>query len=153
VRAPDRKRVRVTKSVKPAAAPRARRDRTLESDVRPVMADPVMLAQRILDDRNRRHDLFPGVRLGEPSWDMMLHLYVADHHRETRSVSDMCIAANVPTTTALSHIGRLVRLGYMARLRDEADRRRTFIMATDKLRAAVNDWLTWHRAWLSQLIQ
>lgn len=98
-------------------------------------------AKRILDGRRRRHALFPGIKFGDPSWDMILDLYLAERAGQQVSISDLCVAANVPTTTALRHIEALVEHGYMVRRRDPADGRRTFLEMTDRMAAGVETWL------------
>lgn len=102
------------------------------------------VARIILEDRRRRLEFFPDVRFGEPSWDMMLDIYIADHDGRQVAVSDLCVAANAPTTTALRHIGALVRAGYITRQQDPQDGRRTLLSPSRKLRASVEAWLDYH---------
>lgn len=111
------------------------------ADERAASEQRLAVAKTILDNRRRRRSLFPGVRLGEASWDMMLDLYIADATGRLVDISGLCIASGTPTTTALRHIETLVEQGYVIREDDANDGRRTFIHSEEKLRAAVDSWL------------
>ena len=109
-------------------------------------AHRLAIARIILETRSRRRAVFPGVRFGEASWDMILDLYIADQTGQQVDVSGLCIASNAPTTTALRHIETLVDRGYVIRQGDQNDGRRTFLLAADRLRVAVERWLDMHIA-------
>lgn len=75
---------------------------------------------------DRRLVLGPDL-LAEPAWDMLLDLYLARAAGRRVAVSSLCIAAGVPTTTALRWIRVLERGGFLVREGDCSDRRRSFI--------------------------
>jgi DNA-binding MarR family transcriptional regulator len=76
----------------------------------------------------RLRDRFLGEALFEdPAWDILLDLFAAHLERARVSVSSLCIAAAVPTTTALRWIGKMSDVGLLARVADPDDRRRAFI--------------------------
>jgi len=118
--------------------PRALMQRAMKPTERLAMATV------ILTDRRERRVMFPGVKFGEPSWDMMLELYVSHHTGGQFDISGLCAASGVPITTALRHIERLVASGYMVRKADVRDGRRTFLLAGAKMCDAVDAWLDMH---------
>ena len=61
---------------------------------------------------------------------MLLDLFSAHVNSRRISVTSACLAANVPTTTALRWIGILEQAGLLQRERDEADARRMFVRLT-----------------------
>ena len=92
------------------------------------------LARTMYRERRAREEIFGcGVVLfGEPAWDMLLDLYVAGAEGKRVSVSSACIAAAVPTTTALRWIDSLKRRGFVDRTNDPVDRRRSFLSLSEK---------------------
>ncbi|WP_213982724.1 MarR family transcriptional regulator [Sphingomonas sp. dw_22] len=65
----------------------------------------------------------------DPAWDMLLDLLVASEEGRRVSVTGLCHASGVPTTTALRHVDRLDALGLIDRTADPADRRRFWVTA------------------------
>lgn len=64
----------------------------------------------------------------DPAWDILLELYAANLGRQSVSVTSLCIAANVPATTALRWIKLLESEGHLVRKDDPFDRRRSFVV-------------------------
>ena len=77
--------------------------------------------------RRLRERFFAADLLADPGWDMMLDLAASRLEARPVSVSSLCIAANVPTTTALRWIKNLCDSGVFQRTADPGDARRTFI--------------------------
>lgn len=98
-------------------------------------------AKALLSGRRRRGQCFKGVRFSDPSWDMILELYVAQTEGGTIAVSQLCTLSGGSTTTALRHIELLEALGYVQRASDPADRRRAYVTMLPRLQSAVEDWL------------
>jgi DNA-binding MarR family transcriptional regulator len=90
---------------------------------------------------SRTHFLRPEL-FGEPSWDMLLDLYISHLEGRRICVSSLCIAARVPTTTALRYITALEFAGEIERRCDPADGRRFFLSLSDKTLAAMDQWVT-----------
>jgi DNA-binding MarR family transcriptional regulator len=83
--------------------------------------------RQMLKERRERDNVFGADLFGEPAWDMLLDLFVAAEERKMVSVSSLCIAASVPSTTALRWIGNLTARGIIHRTADPTDRRRIFL--------------------------
>jgi hypothetical protein len=86
--------------------------------------------------RRLRGRHLPGLTLGEPAWDMLLDLSVAHYWRRETSVTSLCIAADVPSTTALRWINSMTKAGLIVRRPCQRDGRRSFLaIAPDTYRA------------------
>jgi DNA-binding MarR family transcriptional regulator len=72
---------------------------------------------------------------------MLLDLAAARLEGNRVSVSSLCIASAVPTTTALRWIRSLSEAGIFERRTDENDARRTWIALSDGASDAVMVWL------------
>jgi DNA-binding MarR family transcriptional regulator len=77
--------------------------------------------------RRLRERYFAASLFADPAWDILLDLAAARLEGRLVSVSSLCIAAAVPTTTALRWIKNLLDLGMLDRSADPADARRAFI--------------------------
>lgn len=77
--------------------------------------------------RRLRGRHLPGLALGEPAWDMLLDLSVAHYWRRETSVTSLCIAADVPSTTALRWINSMTKAGLIVRRPCQRDGRRSFL--------------------------
>ncbi|GGE20871.1 hypothetical protein GCM10011529_29370 [Polymorphobacter glacialis] len=86
-----------------------------------------ILVRRLLKVRRDRNRFFPAEIFADPAWDMLLDLTAARLESKTVPVSSLCIAAAVPTTTALRWIRSLTEAGLFERQTDPADARRTWI--------------------------
>lgn len=97
---------------------------------RPAEAARPVDAARIrahIKARRLRERFLPVDILADPAWDMLLDLAAARLEERPVSVSSLCIAANVPTTTALRWIKNLCDSGLFERSADPADARRAFV--------------------------
>lgn len=77
--------------------------------------------------RRLRARHLPGLSLGEPAWDILLDLAVAHYWRRETSVTSLCIAADVPSTTALRWISSMTKEGLIVRRPCQRDGRRSFL--------------------------
>lgn len=98
-------------------------------------------AKALLAARRRRATCFDGLRFCDPSWDMILELYVAMRERRHLAVSQLCSLSGGSTTTALRHVEHLEALGYISRELDPEDRRRANVAMLPRLQDAVERWL------------
>jgi len=90
-----------------------------------------LLAEVIYRDRRRRERHLPSRLFGEPAWDILLDLYVAATRGLAVSVSNACLAAATPASTALRWLHHLEVDGLVERLADETDARRHYVRLTD----------------------
>jgi FixJ family two-component response regulator len=91
------------------------------------MADSAFI-RRLLRNEAKRRQLGNGALFGDPAWDMLLDLTIAKLEGRHVSVSSACIASGAPTTTALRLVNRLVGESILARIPDEKDGRRDFLV-------------------------
>jgi DNA-binding MarR family transcriptional regulator len=89
--------------------------------------DLASFARHMLWSRRQRERRLPEIDFGEPAWDMMLDLYVSHVECRPLSVSDLCLSAGVPTTTAMRRIRAMIAEGHLVNERDEQDRRRVHV--------------------------
>ena len=94
-------------------------------------------ARTIVAMRNRRDRHFRAYLFAEPAWDMMLDLFIA--HLEGRQVyvTSLCIASNVPNTTALRYIQDMVKHGEIVSSADVQDGRRRWLSLSEGAVAAM----------------
>ncbi len=95
------------------------------------------LVRERLRQRRARETLFADI-FCDPAWDMLLDLYAAHYESNEVSVSSLCIAAQVPATTALRHIETMTARGWLERHADPADKRRSFIRLSDEARTRLD---------------
>ncbi|MBC9033480.1 MarR family transcriptional regulator [Sphingomonas sp. JC676] len=79
--------------------------------------------------RMRRNEALGIPVFRDPAWDMLLDLLVASEEGRRVSVTSLCHASGVPTTTALRHVERLDELGLIDRTADPSDKRRFWVTA------------------------
>ncbi|WP_140420640.1 MarR family transcriptional regulator [Novosphingobium sp. B 225] len=88
--------------------------------------------QQEYSQRRKRDKFFPAeTLLGEPGWDLLLDLAIQKCANRQISVTSACIAAQVPTTTALRWITILEHLGLVERTVDHGDKRRSLVSISD----------------------
>ena len=93
--------------------------------------DLLSYAEALYSIRRDRAENFGNRQLfGEPAWDILLDLYIAQTRGKMVSVSSACIASGVPSTTALRYLAVLEEEGMIERQHDPADARRSWIKLT-----------------------
>lgn len=104
-------------------------DYTLAPDrsANPDHQSMVGLVRWIYRARRRRESYFPADIFGEPSWDMLLDLYAASADGRDIGVNSLCLASNVPVTTALRWVGILEDRGLVERHRAAHDARLHYV--------------------------
>lgn len=113
-----------------------------EQSGRRVETDPVrQLAREIYFERRRRLRYFDDDLFGEPSWDILLDLYIASCDGRRVPTTSACIGSNVPPTTALRWLRILESRGFVDRQSDDADGRRTFVSLSKKGVAVMEAYL------------
>ena len=85
------------------------------------------LVRSLITVRRNRANFFGPVLFADPAWDMLLDLVAARLERRLVSVSSLCLAAGVPTTTALRWMRSMQKSGIIIRQSDPDDGRRSFV--------------------------
>lgn len=73
-------------------------------------------ARRLYRLRRVRDDLFPSHLFGEPTWDLLLELYIAGSEQRPVSAISASIAASVSTEEVMRLITELTKLDLVERL-------------------------------------
>lgn len=119
--------------VRHIATGRRSEPRLVEPPVNPQPLDPrlvgphLAVAREIYAERRRRHKHLPADLFGEPTWDILLDLYIAAREDRRVPTTSACIGAHVPPTTALRWLRILEARGLVEREDDGRDGRRTFV--------------------------
>lgn len=95
----------------------------------------------VIEARRARDQFFPAAIFGEPAWDMLLDLACAVVDGHDVAVSSLCIAAAVPTTTALRWIKTMIDLQLFERRADPNDARRAFVSLSAPALAVMTRYL------------
>ncbi|HEU4821121.1 MAG TPA: winged helix DNA-binding protein [Qipengyuania sp.] len=100
--------------------------------MRPRVSLPdARVIHRIIRQRRMRDRFFDSELFADPAWDILLDLTAARAEHRRVSVTSLCIAAAVPSTTALRWIAQMTDAGILVREQDEEDRRRAFVALSD----------------------
>jgi hypothetical protein len=92
---------------------------------------PIVLARKIYALRRKRQAIFGNPNLfGEPAWDILLDLFIAQGEGKSVSVSSACIGSAAPATTGLRWLGVLADEGLVLRENDAEDHRRVLVRLT-----------------------
>jgi DNA-binding MarR family transcriptional regulator len=87
------------------------------------------IADLIYRNRRERAKILP-IESSEPQWDILLDLFIQANRNNRVSVTGACIAADVPTSTALRALRELMSMGLVTRAADVTDKRRTWVGLT-----------------------
>lgn len=96
--------------------------------------------RKTIAQRQMRARFFDDSLFSDPAWDMLLDLAAAHIENVNVSVTSLCIASAVPSTTALRWINRMIEVGLFQRVEDKSDGRRSFIGLTDKGMSAITHY-------------
>ena len=99
------------------------------------------LAREFYAGRRRRSRYLSVDLFGEPTWDILLDLYVAARENRRVPTTSACIGAHVPPTTALRWLRILEMRGLVDREDDGRDGRRTFVRLTERGHAVMEGFL------------
>lgn len=90
--------------------------------------------------RVKRNQAFGNaVLFGEPTWELLLDLFVHWERGDDVTVTSACIASGVPITTALRYMSTLIEAGLVVREPSAHDRRMHLVHLTPKGRELVRD--------------
>lgn len=102
-----------------------------------------LAARSLYRARRRRLQHFPSLErdFGEPVWDVILDLFVAEREGRSVSITSACVAASVPLTTALRWVQQLEEMKAVLREPDPTDRRRAYIRLSRSTAAAMEGYI------------
>lgn len=112
-----------------------------DADAGPAVPVSPELVRRLIRLRRDRDRHFPAQIFADPAWDMLLDLTAARMEGIDVPVSSLCVAAAVPTTTALRWIRTLSEAGLLQRSTDAGDARRSFVVLSDTAHLAMQAWI------------
>ena len=84
-------------------------------------------AREVYDTRRMRERIFGAGLFADPSWDILLDLFISKREGRKVTISSACIAASAPTTTATRHISHLVQVGLVKRIPHPSDARSAYL--------------------------
>jgi hypothetical protein len=87
-------------------------------------------AREVYDTRRMRERIFGAGLFADPSWDILLDLFISKREGRKVTISSACIAASAPTTTATRHISHLVQVGLINRIPHPSDARSAYLELT-----------------------
>lgn len=106
--------------------------------------DHITTAYRLYRERRARLQAFSQsiAIFGEPGWDILLEIYLADTVGRAMCVGTACLAADVAQTTGLRWLAKLEKIGLVVRQDDPRDGRRGLVMLTSRGRTEMERYLT-----------
>lgn len=119
---------------------------TTDLDVRLDIDSRHLRRAKLVYSARRRRDAAAGIGglFGEPAWDILLDVFIAQMTRRDIQVSSVCIEAGVPSTTILRWLARLEQEGLIYRASDNVDGRRRYVRLTpageDLMRRVLNSF-------------
>lgn len=99
----------------------------------PAPGDWLETALETYNLRRQREKVFGSSHLfGEPTWDILLDLFIGELRNTPMQTTSVCIGSQVPQTTALRWIALLEKEDLVHRYRDKTDSPRVYVQLTDR---------------------
>ena len=109
------------------AAVKRRLDQLSQNSAPPLPPVDAAFVRRLIRARRIKDSLFDTRLFADAAWDILLDLAAAHLEGKTVSISSLCTAAAVPTTTGLRCMKEMSASGMLERHPDPDDRRRSYI--------------------------
>lgn len=90
--------------------------RAANQDLPPPTKDLLALAKLMLAIRGARGSFFSATLLGEPGYDIILAMFIAEEQGQVLCASELALAAGAPSTVAMRWIRSLEQLGLVAQI-------------------------------------
>jgi DNA-binding MarR family transcriptional regulator len=100
------------------------------------------VAERLYSERRRRDACFPPGLFGEPAWDLLLALLIADDDDRDLTISEACSAARLDEEAGLAVIETLVAAGMVRYVPARQDRRVNAVALTEAATGRLTNYLT-----------
>jgi DNA-binding MarR family transcriptional regulator len=107
----------------------------------PDRADLLARARIVIKGRRMRGRYFSPAIFGEPAWDILLVLYIADVSGDRQTIGKLAEWIVTPPSTVMRWVGYLERERLVERHAHPTDRRIMFIRLTDKGRSGLDGYL------------
>lgn len=104
--------------------------------------DFIDFARHILAGRRQRDRYFDPILFGNPAWDILLDLFVADGEGRPVTLLDRCHASNVPQGVALRWLGYLKQEEMVLEGHDPARPHDMTIRLSDQTKRAIRCYLS-----------
>lgn len=98
-------------------------------------------ARHIHNQRRLREEILGNELFGDPGWDLMLDLYIAQASGKRVSVTSAAIGSGKPMSTGLRWVKLLIERGLIIREADPYDGRRSYLRLTPSAYEAMEDFL------------
>ena len=90
----------------------------------------VAYAKFLLKTAGRRANSASDLRLVSAQWNILLDLFISASEHRAVPTGDACLASAAPHSTGLRHVFFLMETGYVSRMSDPDDARRTLVGLT-----------------------
>lgn len=109
----------------------------------PINTTPLERAKEYDRKRRSRNRIFGSSDLfADPAWDILIDLFIAYEEGQSISISSACIAAAVPTTTALRWLKLLEEEGHISQKSNPSDARRVYLSLSPDTAAKVRQFFS-----------
>lgn len=116
-------------------------DMDVRADLHADRSNQLKSASTILAARHWRKNHFPASMFGEPAWEMLLSLYLAEGQQPRLTVTSLCQNSGFPQTTALRWLHFLEAEHLVMREPSMVDKRLYYIDLTETARRALDRFL------------
>jgi len=84
--------------------------------------------------RRVRDHVFAGAELSDPRWEMLqdMEAVALEGYARPVSVSSLCLASQVPSTTALRALTCMTEAGWLRQVQAPTNQRRRYVMLSDR---------------------
>ena len=91
---------------------------------------------------DRRHrNTYPDAHQHQDGWRALLEIAASAEQGRRFAISELALAIDIPSTTALRRVEELVASGLVERQADRLDKRRVWIELTNRGQVAVDAWI------------
>jgi DNA-binding MarR family transcriptional regulator len=125
--------------------------KSIDSSPSSESAANLVAVRWVIAARRTREAMINAELFGDAAWDILLALYAATLGQRRIATSELCIAAAVPSTTALRWIDKLESLELLLRKNDPLDRRRMWVELSAKGKSNMRSYFQKIRPRLSMM--